>query len=86
VDWITDEVAIGDWRDAQDVGTADSERLRYKMSMQMPDGQTRPLAITRFLFVKGADAYTVTLTTSSDREAQYAATFEKIGQSFRFIR
>jgi hypothetical protein len=64
----------------------ESERIRVKMTMQPPRGQTVALAMAQFLFVEGTDAYAVTLTTLSDREAHYMATFEKIGQSFRFIK
>jgi hypothetical protein len=68
------------------IATADSERFRYKVTAQVAPGQTQALSITQFLFVKGTNGYMVTLTTLSAREVHYAATFEKIGQSFRFLR
>jgi hypothetical protein len=67
------------------LATGDRERFRYKMTMQSPTGQAVSLSITQFVLVKGADGYTVTLTTLSNQEPRYAATFDKIGQSFRFI-
>lgn len=62
----------------------DSERLRYRMSMQLPNRRVQ-LAITQYSFVANGKAYTVSLTTLTDREAHCAPTFDKIGQRFRFL-
>jgi hypothetical protein len=67
------------------LATGEAERFHYKMTMQSPRGKPAVLAITQFILVKGAESYIVTLTTLSNQEPRYAATFEKIGQSFRFI-
>ncbi|HEV3144825.1 MAG TPA: hypothetical protein VGZ47_13125 [Gemmataceae bacterium] len=64
----------------------DRERLRARMTMTMPNGQTATLAITQFILAHGKDGYAVTLTTLADQEAKYSATFDKIGQSFRFLK
>jgi len=64
----------------------DRERLRVRMSMNMPDGQTQTLANTQYILVHGKDAFVVTLTTLPDQETKYTATFDKIGQSFRFLK
>jgi hypothetical protein len=68
------------------MATGDRERIRCKMTMQMPTGQTFTLATTQFVLVKDTDAYAVTLTTLADQDAKYAPSFEKIGTSFRFIK
>jgi hypothetical protein len=68
------------------MATGDRERLRCKLTMQMPTGQTVTLACTQFVLVKGNDGFAVTLTTLQEHEAKYAETFDKIGNSFRIIR
>jgi hypothetical protein len=62
------------------------ERLRFKMTMNVPTGRSATLAVTQYLAVRDKDGYAVTLTTVADQEAKYAATFEKVGQSFRFTK
>lgn len=64
----------------------DGERIRLKFTRQMPTGQTVTLAMTQFTLVKGSDCYVVTLWTLADQADKYAPIFEKIGQSFRFIK
>ncbi len=64
----------------------DCERFRYKMAIQTPTGKTVSIALTQFVFVKGATGYVMSLGSLVSQEAQYADTFEKIGQSFRFIK
>ena len=68
------------------LAAGECERLRCKMTMQMPTGQAVAIASTQFILVKGNDVYVLTLTTLSDRDARYTPTFEKIGQGFRFIK
>jgi hypothetical protein len=66
--------------------TGDCERLRYQMTMKLPSGKDVSLAITQYVLIKDNDSYAVTLTTTSDQEAKYTPTFEKIGQSFRLLK
>lgn len=63
----------------------DGVRLRWQMDMQLPNGNTR-LSLTQYAFVSNGKSYTVTLTTTAQNDAEYAATFDKIGQSFRLIK
>jgi hypothetical protein len=63
----------------------DGERLRYQVDVQGPTARQR-LALTTYAFVASGKSYMLTLTTAADREGQYAPTFEKIGESFRFIK
>lgn len=68
------------------ITAGDAERFHYKWTMQAPTGQNIPLTVTQFILVKGTDHYVVTMTAVGDQDAKYAATFEKIGQSFRFLK
>ena len=52
--------------------------LRYKLTMRSPSGQAATVAITQFVFATTTHNYTLTLTTTADRETQYASTFDKI--------
>jgi hypothetical protein len=64
----------------------DCERFRFKMVMKTPNGKNLAISTTQFLFVKENESYVVTLTTLPEYETKYAATFDKIGQSFQFIK
>lgn len=66
-------------------GAGDALRLRCQMDMQLPTGNTR-LALTQYVFAAPGKCYTLTLGTTAQQEAKYAETFDKIGQSFRFIK
>jgi hypothetical protein len=61
------------------------ERFRYTLRMQVASGKTIAFSITQFLFVTSDTSFVVTLTTSTDKKEKYAETFDKIGQSFRWI-
>ena len=67
------------------MATGDRERLRYRMTMKLPNGQSATGVNTQFILVKDDDRYAVTFTTSPDLEAKYSSIFDKIGRSFRFI-
>jgi len=66
--------------------SGDRERLRYKMTMNGPNGQPVALAITQFILVNGKDGFAVTLTTTASQEAHYNATFDQIGRGVRFTK
>jgi hypothetical protein len=73
-------------RDRMTAAAGECDRLRYKLNIRTPKGENRAIAFTMFVFSTNSDTYTVTLTTTADREAQLAPTFDKIGQSFRYIK
>jgi len=68
------------------MATGDRERIKSKMTMNSPTGQQFTIAVTNFILTTDKDGYVVTLTTTTDQEAKYAATFDRIGRSFRFIK
>jgi hypothetical protein len=85
------------WRTKQITdGTIDHKRLKYAAGeceyfhltfvQQMPSGVFQECTVTYYLFVKGTESYTVILTTIPKMDRYYKAIFEKIGQSFRFIK
>jgi hypothetical protein len=62
------------------------ERLRFRMTMNAAAGRSATVVVTQYLAVRDKDGYALTLTTLAEQEAKYAATFEKVGQSFRFTK
>jgi len=68
------------------MATGDRERIKSKMTMNSPTGQQFTIAVTNFILTTDKDGYVVTLTTTADQEAKYAATFDRIGRGFRFIK
>jgi hypothetical protein len=64
----------------------DRERVHLKLTMKMANGQSQTVASTQYLLVSGNNAFAITLTTLPDKEATYTAIFDRIGQSFRFIK
>jgi len=48
--------------------------------------KTMRVALKQYQFVHDGHAYIVTFTAAAGHEAKYAATFEKIAQSFRFTK
>jgi hypothetical protein len=66
------------------LATGDCERFHFRGTTQIPPtGKTVLASFTSFIFVKGTDSYTLTLTTLPETEEYYAPIFEKIGQSFQ---
>jgi hypothetical protein len=62
----------------------DCARIQFKMTMNTPNKGQMTMALTQFVFFQNDKCFVVTGTTRLESEAKYAATFEKIGQSFRF--
>ena len=68
------------------MATGDRERIKVKMTVNSATGQQITIATTQFILTKDKNGYSVTLTTTADQESKYAATFDRIGRSFRFSK
>ncbi len=64
----------------------EGEKFRCTTTMQTPAGQTIIIASTQFVFVAGTNVFVLSMVTLAGHEAQCAAIFEKIGQSFRLMK
>lgn len=67
------------------LSTGEAVELKYRMEMQVPYGGTVTIAVTQYAFIRGEDAYVITLGTTEDQVETYAPLFEKIAQSFRLL-
>ncbi len=67
------------------IAAGDAQEFKYSLKITQPNGETFSTATTQYLVVRGQDAFVITLTTSVSQEKNYAATFEKIGKSFRWL-
>lgn len=72
-------------RERVDLNGVPAEELKYAMSVADPDSETVELALTQYLLVKGSELYTITLSTTADRDANLSAVFKAIGESFEFV-
>jgi len=72
-------------RERVDLNGVPAEELKYAMSVADPDSETVELALTQYLLVKGSELYTITLSTTADRDANLSAVFKAIAESFEFV-
>lgn len=63
----------------------EAAEFRFRANVTDQNGNPLALAITQYLIIRRQDLYVVTLTTTADKADAYAATFEAIGKSLRFI-
>jgi hypothetical protein len=49
-------------------------------------GQVGTMMATQYMIIKGKDLYMLTFSTTTDQAEKYAPTFEKIAQSFRWVK
>jgi hypothetical protein len=68
------------------MATGEGEKFRCTTTMLAPAGHTIVVASTQFVFVAGTSVYVLSMVTSAGREAECAAIFEKMGQSFRLMK
>ncbi len=67
------------------ITAGDAEELKYSLKITQPNGETLSTATTQYLVVRDKDAFVITLASSTTQAKNYAATFEKIGKSFRWL-
>ncbi len=67
------------------LAAGDAQELRYSLKITQPNGETISATATQYLIVRGKDGFVITLETSAAQAKNYAATFEKIGKSFRWL-
>ncbi len=58
---------------------------RYRMAIAGVDGQPLTSSISQYMFLRGKEAYLITLTTPLAFETKNAPVFEKIAKSFRWL-
>jgi hypothetical protein len=58
---------------------------RYRMALAGVDGQPLTSSVTQYMFLRGKEAYLMTLTTPLALESKNAPVFEKIAKSFRWL-
>jgi hypothetical protein len=63
-----------------------AERLRYLMSVTLPDGKKIRVAMIQYALVKDSNVYALSLGTTEGEEKGLAETFQTIAQSFRLIK
>ncbi len=59
--------------------------VRYRMALAGLDGQPLTSSVTQYMFLRGKEAYLMSLTTPLALESKNAPVFEKIAKSFRWL-
>jgi hypothetical protein len=72
--------------DRLNLAAGECECIRWKMTVQTPARAPQEYSFTQLILLSSTDIFFLTMTTTSDREAQYAPTFEKICKGFRVIK
>ena len=63
-----------------------SAELQYTIAVVLPDAQAKTLTMFTYLLPKEKDSYEISFGVVASQASKYAPTFERIAQSFRWIK
>ncbi len=69
-----------------DLAAGRSAQTQYIMALTLPDAQAKTVTVFTYLITKDKDAFVITFGAAADQASDYAPVFEKIAQSFRWVK